>query len=229
MKIIESSTRENEQVTVSVLNLIDLAGSEKASSIAERRKEGAFINKSLLTLGTVIAKLSESPQSQQHIPYRDSKLTRMLQHSLSGNAKISVICTISPVLANMEESHSTLVFAERVKKVTVAPEVNSVLDEKALLKQYEQEISELKKQLASSSHENERFLERQKSLLEEEKLRYEVELKEQQLIKDALKERIDHLTRLIISSSTPVISMKERKNASLSYYVDEIKVCKVIY
>jgi hypothetical protein len=93
-------------VRVSQLNLIDLAGSEKAATDIDRRKEGAYINKSLLTLGTVISRLTETPRliasghmagtpSPGHIPYRDSKLTRILQSSLSGNAKISVICTIS--------------------------------------------------------------------------------------------------------------------------------------
>lgn len=71
-------------------NLIDLAGSEssKAETTGLRRKEGSYINRSLLTLGTVIAKLSEG--KLQHIPYRDSKLTRLLQSSLSGHGRISV-------------------------------------------------------------------------------------------------------------------------------------------
>ena len=74
-----------------VQNLIDLAGSEssKAGTSGVRRKEGSYINKSLLSLGTVISKLSESRRSS-HIPYRDSKLTRLLQSSLSGNGRISV-------------------------------------------------------------------------------------------------------------------------------------------
>ena len=84
------------EVRVSQLNLIDLAGSERAASEAVRRKEGAFINKSLLTLGTVIAKLTEtSTSSDVHVPYRDSKLTRLLQTSLSGDARVTVICTVT--------------------------------------------------------------------------------------------------------------------------------------
>ncbi|RKO84700.1 kinesin motor domain-containing protein, partial [Blyttiomyces helicus] len=74
-------------------NLIDLAGSEKATTDLDRRKEGAFINKSLLTLATVISKLTDE-KSWGHVPYRDSKLTRILQSSLSGNARVAVICTI---------------------------------------------------------------------------------------------------------------------------------------
>jgi centromeric protein E len=87
------------------LNLIDLAGSESAASSTERRKEGAFINKSLLALSNVISKLS---RREAHVPYRDSKLTRLLQTSLSGNAKVVVICAISADARSVVETLSTL-------------------------------------------------------------------------------------------------------------------------
>ncbi|TPX30986.1 hypothetical protein SeLEV6574_g08568 [Synchytrium endobioticum] len=90
-------------------NLIDLAGSERATSNVERRAKGAFINKSLLTLGSVIAKITE--EKSAHIPNRDSKLTRILQSALTGHARIPVICTISATLSCLEESHNTLKFA----------------------------------------------------------------------------------------------------------------------
>ncbi|KAI8067533.1 kinesin motor domain-containing protein [Gongronella butleri] len=111
--------RSKASVKISQLNLIDLAGSEKAASNQDRRKEGAFINKSLLTLGTVIAKLTEPGRIAGHIPYRDSKLTRLLQSSLSGRARVVVICTISPTLFTVDESINTLKFAARVKKIIV--------------------------------------------------------------------------------------------------------------
>lgn len=130
----------------SQLNLIDLAGSERASANVDRRKEGAFvsqeaicdcasrhshsllasdtqINKSLLTLGTVIAKLSEaaksddSQQQHQHIPYRDSKLTRLLQDSLSGNAQVAVLCTMDAGKKHGVESLNTLKFGRRCKPI----------------------------------------------------------------------------------------------------------------
>ncbi|KAI9003619.1 kinesin motor domain-containing protein, partial [Gaertneriomyces semiglobifer] len=135
-------------VTMSQLNLIDLAGSEKATTDTDRRKEGAYINKSLLTLGTVISKLTDEKHAMNsnaggvHIPYRDSKLTRILQSSLAGNAKISVICTISPTIANAEESTNTLKFAARVKKVVIKASANRIVDEKALLQKYKAEIEE---------------------------------------------------------------------------------------
>jgi centromeric protein E len=82
---------------MSTLNLIDLAGSEsgRVATSNSRRKEGAFINKSLLTLGAVISKLAEG--SAVHIPFRDSKITRLLQSSLSGaGARVAVVCCITP-------------------------------------------------------------------------------------------------------------------------------------
>ncbi|OLL26214.1 Kinesin-like protein tea2 [Neolecta irregularis DAH-3] len=100
----------------SVLSLIDLAGSERADKNEERRKEGAYINKSLLTLGTVIARLS-SPNSTNHIPFRDSKLTRLLQYSLSGNGLISVLATMSDSPPSVTESFNTLKFASRIKYI----------------------------------------------------------------------------------------------------------------
>lgn len=137
-------------VRVSALTLVDLAGSERiAKTGAEgvRMKEGAAINKSLLTLGTVINKLSEGDSS--HIPYRDSKLTRILQPSLGGNAKTAVICAITPAVVHAEETHSTLRFACRAKKVQNHAVVNEVSSgSHALLKKAQREIEELKRRLA---------------------------------------------------------------------------------
>lgn len=112
----------------STLSLCDLAGSEKAVTQNERRKEGAFINKSLLALGTVISKLSaESTQkngaasssTMGHIPYRDSKLTRILQPALSGNGMVTTICTIDTKQDAASETLNTLRFASRAKNVSL--------------------------------------------------------------------------------------------------------------
>lgn len=182
-------------VRISTLNLIDLAGSEKASSSAERRREGAYINKSLLTLGTVISKVTEEKAS--HIPYRDSKLTRILQPALQGNSRVSVICTISPAMNNIDETGNTLKFAQRIKKVVTKAATNEVMDDKALLQKYRSEIDELKTKLHDlTDKENESVQ------LAAEKLRLEEELHQQQLVRTALKERIDHLTKLILTSSS---------------------------
>lgn len=95
---------------VSVLNLVDLAGSEKADqtgATGSRLKEGAFINKSLLSLSLVIKQLSERENGpEKFINYRDSKLTRILQASLGGNSMTAIICTVTPT--TFDETKSTL-------------------------------------------------------------------------------------------------------------------------
>lgn len=114
----------------STLSLCDLAGSERATGQQERRKEGAFINKSLLALGTVISKLSaestaashgNSPNANGngHIPYRDSKLTRILQPALSGDSIVTTICTIDTQKESAAETLNTLRFASRAKNVSL--------------------------------------------------------------------------------------------------------------
>lgn len=118
---------------VSTLNLVDLAGSEranKAGTSGETLKEGSFINRSLLTLGTVIANLSEG--KLQHIPYRNSKLTRLLATALGGNAKTCMITCISPASGNLAESLNTLRFATRAKRIVNHVQKNEILDMKTL-------------------------------------------------------------------------------------------------
>lgn len=143
-------------VRVSTLNLVDLAGSENAkqtNSKGDRALEARYINQSLLTLSTIIHKLSEEKPGmtplarRQHLPYRDSKLTRILQPSLDGNAHIAVICTISPVLSCVDETNNTLKFASRAKTIKMNAKVNDVMDEKTLLKVYREEIEQLKAKL----------------------------------------------------------------------------------
>ena len=135
---------------VSQLNLVDLAGSERASHTAAqglRLKEGGHINKSLLALGSVIGKLSEKGSSSTHIPYRDSKLTRILQPSLGGNAKTGIICTVTPAVFHLDESLSTLRFASKCTNVTNKPQVNEIVSDATMLQRHQAEIARLKKQL----------------------------------------------------------------------------------
>src|SRR5690606_16598754 len=109
--------------------LIDLAGSERAAESKERQKEGSHINRSLLTLGTVIARLSEIRDKSgdtSHLPYRDSKLTRLLQPALSGNSLVSILCTISTggnamaQASSVNETINTLKFAARARNSIVS-------------------------------------------------------------------------------------------------------------
>merc|ERR1719207_195484 len=117
--------------TVSKLHLIDLAGSERqkaTGATGERLKEGAQINLSLSALGNVINALTEpktrSSGGKRHIPYRDSKLTRLLQDSLGGNSYTALICNVSPATSNADETLSTLRFADRAKSIENVAVVN---------------------------------------------------------------------------------------------------------
>lgn len=110
---------------------------------------------SLLTLGTVIGTLAENAarNKHDHVPFRNSKLTRMLQPSLAGNARISVICTINPDAGAVAETTSTLLFAQRIKRVQLNATKKEVVDTEALLERYRKEIDELRKRLAEKEAE----------------------------------------------------------------------------
>lgn len=144
------ATDSLESIRVSTLNLVDLAGSERVGYTGAegiRLKEAGNINKSLLALGTVIGKLSDG--ENRHIPYRDSKLTRILQPALGGNSKTAIICTVTPSNQFSEETLSTLKFASRAKTIENRPELNEIVSDQVLLKQYKKEIENLKKALNS--------------------------------------------------------------------------------
>lgn len=222
-------------VRVSTLSLIDLAGSEKAAETKERRAEGSHINKSLLTLGTVISKLSEHKEKDakggdkdgKHLPYRDSKLTRLLQGALSGNSLVSILCTIqtgsagSAASANSHatETINTLKFASRAKNniVSHAKRAEEALGAggeggaRVLLERYRMEISDLKAQLETAAKSGSNKIEEEEKVKDEEEerarekeaeARHEEQMLEMQLARTALKERIDHLNRLILSSKS---------------------------
>lgn len=146
----DAQALQNDGVAIraSTLSLVDLAGSERASfSRAQgiRLVEGGHINKSLLTLGTVINKLSSGEsRNSSHIPYRDSKLTRLLQPALGGNARTAIICAVTPAILHMDETLSTLKFASRAKKVTNHASTNEFLDDRAKLRRAEKQIISLK-------------------------------------------------------------------------------------
>ncbi|KAI5067019.1 hypothetical protein GOP47_0017547 [Adiantum capillus-veneris] len=136
---------------VATLNLVDLAGSERASqthSEGTRLKEGCHINRSLLTLTTIIRKLSGQGRAKTgHLPYRDSKLTRILQNSLGGNARTAIICTMSPAQTHLEQSRNTLFFATQAKEVTNTAQVNMVVSDKDMVKLLQKEVARLEAEL----------------------------------------------------------------------------------
>ncbi|KAM4737183.1 kinesin-like protein KIF3B [Anableps anableps] len=134
-------------IRVGKLNLVDLAGSErqtKTGAQGERLKEATKINLSLSALGNVISALVDGRSS--HIPYRDSKLTRLLQDSLGGNARTVMVANIGPASYNVEETLTTLRYANRAKNIKNKPHINE--DPKdALLREFQEEIARLKEQL----------------------------------------------------------------------------------
>ncbi|XP_062191762.1 kinesin-like protein KIN-7H isoform X2 [Phragmites australis] len=150
---IESSARQylgrgNSSTLVACVNFVDLAGSERASQTASagmRLKEGSHINRSLLTLGKIIRQLSKGRNG--HIPYRDSKLTRILQSSLGGNARTAIICTMSPAHTHIEQSRNTLLFATCAKEVVTNAQVNVVMSDKALVKHLQRELARLENEM----------------------------------------------------------------------------------
>ncbi|ETK93548.1 hypothetical protein F441_03421 [Phytophthora nicotianae CJ01A1] len=135
------------------INLVDLAGSERASktgATGDRLKEGAAINKSLSALGNVINMLASTDKTRKgkaHIPYRDSKLTRLLQESLGGNSLTVMIAAISPADYNYEESLSTLVYANRAKSIKNATKKNEDINEK-IIRELREEIEKLRQMVA---------------------------------------------------------------------------------
>ncbi|CAI5444741.1 unnamed protein product [Caenorhabditis angaria] len=149
---IESS--KGNIVTQGKLQLVDLAGSERQSKTGaqgERLKEAAKINLSLSTLGNVISSLVDGKST--HIPYRNSKLTRLLQDSLGGNSKTVMIANIGPATYNFDETLSTLRYANRAKNIQNVARINE--DPKdAMLRKFQQEIEILRKQLEEEDRDD---------------------------------------------------------------------------
>ncbi|XP_067948401.1 kinesin-like protein KIF3A [Watersipora subatra] len=140
---------KQQHVRVGKLHLVDLAGSErqtKTGASGQRLKEATKINLSLSTLGNVISALVDGKSS--HIPYRNSKLTRLLQDSLGGNSKTVMVANCGPADYNYDETLSTLRYANRAKNIKNKAKINE--DPKdALLRQFQEEIAALKAQLDS--------------------------------------------------------------------------------
>lgn len=182
-----SSTRRtsdedvNGAVLVASLSLVDLAGSESLRHTAAegiRQREAGNINKSLLTLSRVINSLaSAGDPASQNAPFRDSKLTRLLQNSLGGNTRTLIVCCVTPAERYLEETKSTLQFAARAKSIQISATVNEVLDDQAQLRRLKREVHELKK------------------LVHSERDQYKAEI-------DDHKVKIDHLKGLILSSAS---------------------------
>ncbi|KAG6675749.1 hypothetical protein I3842_15G119300 [Carya illinoinensis] len=213
---IQSSLRENSDCVrsfVASLNFVDLAGSERASQThadGARLREGCHINLSLMTLTTVIRKLSIGKRTG-HIPYRDSKLTRILQHSLGGNARTAIICTLSPALTHVEQSRNTLFFATRAKEVTNNAQVNMVVSDKQLVKHLQKEVARLEAELRTPDPSKERDFKIQQMEMEIEDLKRQRDLAQSQV--DELRKKLQEDQQ----SSNPFESPRPSVKKCLSY------------
>lgn len=144
-----------DMLRIGKFNLVDLAGSEaivRSGAEGKQRREAGVINQSLLALGRVINSLVD--KSSAHVPYRDSRLTRLLQDSLGGRTKTCIIATVSPTKSNIEETLSTLDYASRAKSIRNKPEVNAHLTKAGLLREYLGDIERLKAELHATREKN---------------------------------------------------------------------------
>ncbi|KAM0887609.1 hypothetical protein ACQ4PT_028906 [Festuca glaucescens] len=149
------------------LNLVDLAGSEsiaRSGAKEVRAREAGELNKSLLTLGRVITALVEH---SVHVPYRDSKLTRLLRESLGGKAKTCIIATVAPAVHCLEETLVTLDYAYRAKSIRNKPEVNQKNCKSVMLKDLYQEMEKMKQDVKAAREKNGIYIPHERFVLEE--------------------------------------------------------------
>jgi kinesin family member 18/19 len=181
-----------EQKTVATLSIIDLAGSERAaatSNMGQRMVEGANINKSLLALGNCINALCESGGAVRHVPYRNSKLTRLLKFSLGGNCKTVMIVCIAPTSSHFDDTHNTLVYAERATKIKTKVVTRNVVNVDRHVGRYVEainrlniEVAELKEKLAGKRASESDVVARKKAeaKTELERAKNDIQLKAEQ-------------------------------------------------
>ncbi|KAF7331849.1 Kinesin-domain-containing protein [Mycena kentingensis (nom. inval.)] len=163
----------SEQRTMATLSIIDLAGSERAAAttnMGQRMVEGANINKSLLALGNCINALCESGGAVRHVPYRNSKLTRLLKFSLGGNCKTVMIVCVAPTSNHFDDTHNTLVYADRATKIKTKVVTRNVVNVDRHVGRYVEainrlnaEVEELKAKLAGKNQSENDVVRRKKA------------------------------------------------------------------
>ncbi|KAF9227911.1 kinesin-domain-containing protein [Gyrodon lividus] len=214
----ETSTMGDDLLKVGKLNLVDLAGSEnigRSGAENKRAREAGMINQSLLTLGRVINALVDH---SSHVPYRESKLTRLLQDSLGGRTKTCIIATISPARSNMEETLSTLDYAIRAKSIRNKPEINQRMTRNSLLKEYVAEIERLKADVLAAREKNGIFFseetwnqlsaEQEMKQTEMEEAKKQVEIVESQL--RSVREEFEQSIALLMKRDGELKETKEK-------------------
>lgn len=206
-----------DYVSAGKLNLVDLAGSEniqRSGAENKRAAEAGLINKSLLTLGRVINALTDR---NSHIPYRESKLTRLLQDSLGGRTKTCIIATISPAKSNLEETISTLDYAFRAKNIRNKPQANQMINKKTLLKEFAYEIERLKGELITTRQRNGVYLSNEayeEMTVESESRRIQTE--EQGAKIETLESNLRNKIQELFSLTSNFMGLKEDHDATKS-------------
>ena len=226
----ETTAKGEDVLRTGKLNLVDLAGSEnigRSGAENKRAREAGMINQSLLTLGRVINALVEK---SSHVPYRESKLTRLLQESLGGRTKTCIIATVSSERSNMEETLSTLDYALRAKSIRNRPEVNQRMTRAALIKEYVHEIERLKGDLLASREKNGIYLspeswtmmqdEHESAKGQVEELRRSGEVVESKMV--SLKEQFEQNMQLLVKRET------ENRNVKAEYKDKEDEVQRLL-
>ncbi|CAL0321913.1 unnamed protein product [Lupinus luteus] len=196
----ECTPEGEEMIKCGKLNLVDLAGSENISRSGAREgraREAGEINKSLLTLGRVINALVEH---SGHVPYRDSKLTRLLRDSLGGKTKTCIIATISPSIHCLEETLSTLDYAHRAKNIKNKPEINQKMMKSAMIKDLYSEIDRLKQEVYAAREKNGIYIPRDRYLHEEAE-------------KKAMAEKIERMEQGAESKDKQLLELQELYNS----------------
>jgi len=226
---IKEASLGEEVLRIGKLNLVDLAGSEnvgRSGAKDARAREAGNINQSLLTLGRVISCLVERAP---HIPYRESKLTRLLQDSLGGRTKTSIIATVSPATINLEETMSTLDYAYRARNITNKPEVNQKLSKREVLKEYSDEMNKLRRDLLNLREKNGVYLAKENyhEMLEKiEQLQKDITAKAQEM--GALKHEMDRKEKLFDEVEKCMIEKSRAiQKASEKLEIKELELSKV--
>uniref|UniRef100_A0A672F758 Kinesin-like protein n=1 Tax=Salarias fasciatus TaxID=181472 RepID=A0A672F758_SALFA len=230
----------NPNVCIAKMSLIDLAGSERASATnakGARLREGANINRSLLALGNVINTLADPKSKKTHIPYRDSKLTRILKDSLGGNCRTVMIANISPSSLSYDDTHNTLKYANRAKEIKSSLKSNVVsLDSHigqyaVICEKQRQEILQLKQKLKEYESKNNTVSEAlqrifsSRAQIRQEQLDLERQLKENELRQRYSEEDNLQVQHFCAKEKTEKATCKfERKIASLR--TQQQHICK---
>lgn len=225
IQIKEITSEGVEIIKCGKLNLVDLAGSEnilRSGAREGRAREAGEINKSLLTLGRVINALVDH---SGHVPYRDSKLTRLLRDSLGGKTKTCIIATVSPSIHSLEETQNTLDYAYRAKSIKNRPEVNHKVTKTPAVKELYTEIDSLKQELHATREKNGVYIPHDRYVSEEaakkvmsEKLELKskelIDLQEllfhQQKLTSELSQKLENTERQLKQSKQEVSDLKDK-------------------